>query len=62
MAVGGEDLTLVIGDHLRAAGYATLRGIGIKEVIDAQGYSSFFSCSRSCWKYSRAAWGCAVEC
>ena len=37
MAVGGEDLTLVIGDHLRAAGYATLRGIGIKEVIDAQG-------------------------
>ena len=48
MAVGSEDLTLVIGDHLRAAGYATLRGIGIKEVIDAQGYSSFFSCSRSC--------------
>ena len=36
MVVGGEDLTLVIGDPLRAAGYATLRGIGIKEVIDAQ--------------------------
>ena len=36
MAVGGEDLALVIGDHLCAAGYATLRGIGIKEVIDAQ--------------------------
>ena len=37
MAVGSEDLALVIGDNLRAAGYATLRGIGIKEVIDAQG-------------------------
>lgn len=37
MAVGSEDLALVIGDHLRAAGYTTLRGIGIKEVIDAQG-------------------------
>lgn len=36
MAVGGEDLALVIGYYLRAAGYATLRGIGIKEVIDAQ--------------------------
>ena len=37
VTVGIEDLALVIGDHLRAAGYATLRGIGIKEVIDAQG-------------------------
>ena len=36
MAVGSENLALVIGDHLRAAGYAALRGIGIKEVIDAQ--------------------------
>lgn len=37
MAVGSENLALVIGDHLRAAGYATQRGIGIKEVVDAQG-------------------------
>ena len=37
MAVVGEDLALVIGYYLRAADYATLRGIGIKEVIDAQG-------------------------
>ncbi|NYI56125.1 hypothetical protein BJ985_001196 [Corynebacterium tuberculostearicum] len=36
MAVVGEYLALVIRDYLRAAGYATLRGIGIKEVIDAQ--------------------------
>jgi len=36
LGVSGENLTLVIGYYLRAADYATLRGIGVKEVIDAQ--------------------------
>ena len=36
MGVGGENLTLVIRHNFRAAGYATLSGIGVKEVIDAQ--------------------------